>query len=196
MDDIKSVLVETGLPPEQLKLEITETALMEDADDTIQLVHRLKDYGLKLVIDDFGTGYSSLSYLQRLPIDTLKVDRSFVSQITSQKEDNRNIVEAIISLAHRLKMIVVAEGVETPEQYAMLMSLGCEYGQGYLFSRPIPKREIDQLIATIAEFGKTFPNQPYALTNCLATPSTSQNFNTAQSPSFQAEAGSDLINPI
>ena len=196
MDDIKSVLVETGLPPEQLKLEITETALMEDADDTIQLVHRLKDYGLKLVIDDFGTGYSSLSYLQRLPIDTLKVDRSFVSQITSQKEDNRNIVEAIISLAHRLKMIVVAEGVETPEQYAMLMSLGCEYGQGYLFSRPIPKQEIDQLIATIAEFGKTFPNQPYALTNCLSKPPTTQNLNITQSPSVQSEVGSGLSNPI
>jgi diguanylate cyclase (GGDEF)-like protein/PAS domain S-box-containing protein len=189
LDDIKNVLVDTGLPPEQLKLEITETALMEDADDTIELVHRLKNYGLKLVIDDFGTGYSSLSYLQRLPIDTLKVDRSFVSQITSLKEDNRNIVEAIISLAHRLKMLVVAEGVETPEQYAILRSLRCEYGQGYLFSRPIPKREVDQLIGSIADFGRTFPNRPYALTNCLSKPPVPPDAMPAQLPSLQSEGG-------
>jgi Amt family ammonium transporter len=194
LDDIKSVLVDTGLPPEQLKLEITETALMEDADDTIELVHRLKNYGLKLVIDDFGTGYSSLSYLQRLPIDTLKVDRSFVSQITSLKEDNRNIVEAIISLAHRLKMLVVAEGVETPEQYAILRSLRCEYGQGYLFSRPIPKGEVDQLIGSIADFGRTFPNQPYALTNCLSQSPLPPHAGRAQLPSIVPEGGSDPSN--
>lgn len=196
IDDIKSVLIDTNLPPEQLKLEITETALMEDAEDTIELVHRLKDYGLKLVIDDFGTGYSSLSYLQRLPIDTLKVDRSFVSQITSQKEDNRNIVEAIISLAHRLKMVVVAEGVETPEQYAILMDLGCEYGQGYLFSRPIPKTEIDQLIDTISEFGDTFPNQPYALTNCLSKASVAQTIGQAQLHKANQDSPSQFSNPI
>jgi EAL domain-containing protein (putative c-di-GMP-specific phosphodiesterase class I) len=187
--------VDTGLPPERLKLEITETALMEDADDTIELVHRLKDYGLKLVIDDFGTGYSSLSYLQRLPIDTLKVDRSFVSQITSLKQDNRNIVEAIISLAHRLKMIVVAEGVETPEQYAILRRLQCEYGQGYLFSRPIPKGEVDKLITGIADFGRTFPNRPYALTNCLSGPAGSRDANPARFPSASSAERSDLSRP-
>jgi len=168
LDDIQEVLGNTNLPPNQLKLEITETALMEDADETIRLVHRLKDYGLKLVIDDFGTGYSSLCYLQRLPIDALKVDRSFVAQLTSPVEDNRNIVEAIISLAHRLKKQVVAEGVETPEQYAILLDLACEYGQGYLFARPLPKKDIDQLIRTIADFSQSFPDRQFALTNCLS----------------------------
>jgi len=152
LDDIKEILDKTGMPPEQLKLEITETALMEDADETIRLVHRLKDFGLKLVIDDFGTGYSSLSYLQRLPIDTLKVDRSFVSRIQTEPDGNRNIVEAIISLAHRLDMIVVAEGVETEEQFGILLDMKCQFGQGYLFSRPLSKPKVDKLIENMVQF--------------------------------------------
>jgi diguanylate cyclase (GGDEF)-like protein/PAS domain S-box-containing protein len=108
LKDLKDVLNKINLPPDHLKLEITETALMEDVEDTVRLVQRMKDFGLQFVIDDFGTGYSSLSYLQRLPIDTLKVDRSFVSRIQNTRDGNRNIVEAIISLAHRLNMIVVA----------------------------------------------------------------------------------------
>ena len=154
LEDIKKILNTTGMPPEQLKLEITETALMEDADETIRLVHRLKDLGLKLVIDDFGTGYSSLSYLQRLPIDTLKVDRSFVSRITSEPDGNRNIVEAIISLAHRLEMVVVAEGVETEEQLSILREMNCQFGQGYLFSKPLNKSNADQLIENIIKLSK------------------------------------------
>jgi diguanylate cyclase (GGDEF)-like protein/PAS domain S-box-containing protein len=168
LDDIQEILNKTGLPPEQLKLEITETALMEDADETIRLVHRLKDYGLQLVIDDFGTGYSSLSYLQRLPIDTLKVDRSFVSRIQNEPDGNRNIVEAIISLAHRLNMIVVAEGVESPEQYAILLDMNCQLGQGYLFSKPLDKETVDKLVETILHFFKQHPNQNYALAEMLS----------------------------
>jgi diguanylate cyclase (GGDEF)-like protein/PAS domain S-box-containing protein len=168
LEDLKEILDLTGLPSDQLKLEITETALMEDATETIRLVHRLKEFGLQLVIDDFGTGYSSLSYLQRLPIDTLKVDRSFVSQIHGQPDGNRNIVEAIISLAHRLNMVVVAEGVETPLQYAILMDMQCEYGQGYLFSHPLTKEEVDQLIERILQFSRNHPDRPYSLTDCLA----------------------------
>ena len=168
LDDIQEILNKTGLPPERLKLEITETALMEDADETIRLVHRLKDYGLQLVIDDFGTGYSSLSYLQRLPIDTLKVDRSFVSRIQNEPDGNRNIVEAIISLAHRLNMIVVAEGVETPEQYAILLEMNCQLGQGYLFSKPLDKQTVDELIETILHFSERNPDQQYALADMLS----------------------------
>jgi len=163
LNDIKKILNKTGLPPEQLKLEITETALMEDADETIRLVQRLKDFGLQLVIDDFGTGYSSLSYLQRLPIDTLKVDRSFVSRIQDEPDGNRNIVEAIISLAHRLNMIVVAEGVESQEQLSILQDMNCQLGQGYLFSKPMSKKGVDDLVEAIIEFSRRNPNQRYAL---------------------------------
>jgi EAL domain-containing protein (putative c-di-GMP-specific phosphodiesterase class I) len=141
---------------------------MEDAEDTIQLVYRLKDYGLRLIIDDFGTGYSSLSYLQRLPIDTIKVDRSFISRIQNKPDGNRNIVEAIISLAHRLDMVVVAEGVESPEQYALLLDLNCQLGQGYLFSRPLNKEGVDELIETILHFSERNPNQNYALADMLS----------------------------
>jgi EAL domain-containing protein (putative c-di-GMP-specific phosphodiesterase class I) len=168
LDDIKEILRDTGLPPEQLKLEITETALMQDADETIRLVHRLKDYGLSLVIDDFGTGYSSLSYLQRLPIDTLKVDRSFVSRIKTEPDGNRNIVEAIISLAHRLNMVVVAEGVETEEQLAILMDMNCQFGQGYLFSTPISKPKVDELIENIKKFSKENPSAIFSLPAMLS----------------------------
>lgn len=168
LDDIKEALGNTGLPAEQLKLEITETALMQDADETIRLVHRLKDYGLSLVIDDFGTGYSSLSYLQRLPIDTLKVDRSFVSRIKTEPDGNRNIVEAIISLAHRLNMVVVAEGVETEEQLAILMDMNCQFGQGYLFSSPLSKSKIDELIESIHKFSKENPKGNFSLPAMLS----------------------------
>jgi EAL domain-containing protein (putative c-di-GMP-specific phosphodiesterase class I) len=168
MDDIKEILDRTGMPPEQLKLEITETALMEDADETIRLVHRLKDFGLKLVIDDFGTGYSSLSYLQRLPIETLKVDRSFVSRIQTQPDGNRNIVEAIISLAHRLEMIVVAEGVETEEQFAILLEMNCQFGQGYLFSRPLSKPKVDELIENILQVSQENPDANFPLPAMLS----------------------------
>jgi diguanylate cyclase (GGDEF)-like protein/PAS domain S-box-containing protein len=168
LDDLKDVLDNTGLPPDHLKLEITETALMEDVEETVRHVNRMRDYGLQIVIDDFGTGYSSLSYLQRLPIDTLKVDRSFVSRIQNTPDGNRNIVEAIISLAHRLDMIVVAEGVETLEQYTILLSMKCQFGQGYLFSKPIPKLEVDALIAEMLEFSKKNPGKEYPLTEALS----------------------------
>jgi diguanylate cyclase (GGDEF)-like protein/PAS domain S-box-containing protein len=164
LTDIKEVLTKIDLPPDHLKLEITETALMEDVEETVRLAHRMRDYGLQIVIDDFGTGYSSLSYLQRLPIDTLKVDRSFVSRIQNAPDGNRNIVEAIISLAHRLDMIVVAEGVETLEQYTILLDMQCQFGQGYLFSKPLPKPKIDELIEEMLLFSQQNPGQHYPLT--------------------------------
>ncbi len=168
LTDIKEVLAKIDLPPDHLKLEITETALMEDVEETVRLAHRMRDYGLQIVIDDFGTGYSSLSYLQRLPIDTLKVDRSFVSRIQNAPDGNRNIVEAIISLAHRLDMIVVAEGVETLEQYTILLDMQCQYGQGYLFSKPLPKPKIDELIEEMLNFSEQNPGQHYPLTKVFS----------------------------
>ena len=168
LDEIKEILGKTSMPPEQLKLEITETALMEDADETIRLVHRLKDFGIKLVIDDFGTGYSSLSYLQRLPIDSLKVDRSFVSRIKNESDGNRNIVEAIISLAHRLHMTVVAEGVETEEQLAILLEMNCQFGQGYLFSKPLSKPKVDELIENMLQLSQKNPDAKFSLPAMLS----------------------------
>jgi diguanylate cyclase (GGDEF)-like protein/PAS domain S-box-containing protein len=168
LDDVKDVLDKCNLPPCHLKLEITETALMEDSEETVRLAQRLKDFGIRLVIDDFGTGYSSLSYLQRLPIDTLKVDRSFISKIHEEPDSNRNIVEAIISLAHKLDMSVVAEGIETPEQYAILIDMGCEFGQGYLFSPPIVTTEVGQLLGKLNDFSKKYSVLTYPLTTWLS----------------------------
>ena len=167
LDDIKDILNNTGLPPDHLKLEITETALMEDVEETVRHVNRLRDYGLQIVIDDFGTGYSSLSYLQRLPIDTLKVDRSFVARIQNTPDGNRNIVEAIISLAHRLDMIVVAEGVENQEQYAILLDMNCQYGQGYLFSKPMAREDVDKLVNKMQQYADENPGLSYPLSDEL-----------------------------
>ena len=168
LDDIKEILDGTDLPPDHLKLEITETALMEDVEETVRHVNRMRDYGLQIVIDDFGTGYSSLSYLQRLPIDTLKVDRSFVSHIQNTPDGNRNIVEAIISLAHRLDMIVVAEGVETLEQLTILLDMKCQFGQGYLFSKPVSKGGVEELINKMQEYARENPGLSYPLTDELS----------------------------
>lgn len=167
LDDIKEILNNTDLPPDHLKLEITETALMEDVEETVRHVNRMRDYGLQIVIDDFGTGYSSLSYLQRLPIDTLKVDRSFVARIQNTPDGNRNIVEAIISLAHRLDMIVVAEGVENQEQYSILLDMKCQFGQGYLFAKPMAKEDVDKLIHKMQQYAQENPGLSYPLTDEL-----------------------------
>lgn len=164
IDDIKAILDETGLSPDKLKLEITETALMEDFHETIPLIQRLKDLGVQIVIDDFGTGYSSMSYLQQLPIDTLKVDQSFISRIENNDDDeNKNIVEAIVSLALKLGLKVVAEGVETNKQHSVLSQMNCQMAQGYLFSRPLKKEKMDELIKKIEQFSKTKPDKRYSL---------------------------------
>jgi diguanylate cyclase (GGDEF)-like protein len=133
---VRRTLRETGLPPHCLKLEITESAVMDNADGAASLLAQLRGFGIQLSIDDFGTGYSSLSYLHRFPVDTLKIDRSFVAKMTDNSE-NGEIVRTIVTLASNLGMGVVAEGVETEEQHARLEALGCEYGQGFLYSRPV-----------------------------------------------------------
>jgi diguanylate cyclase (GGDEF)-like protein/PAS domain S-box-containing protein len=142
---IEQVLLDTGLAPDCLEIELTESLFMSDVTPAVELLHRMKSLGVKLSIDDFGTGYSSLSYLSRFPIDTLKIDRSFVADITHDANDAA-IVTSIIALAHNLKLAVIAEGVETAEQLDYLRRHGCDEIQGYYFSRPLPADEFEQLI--------------------------------------------------
>jgi len=148
---IKNILVETEMDPTCLKLELTESAVMENAESVIQMMRQIRDLGIQLSIDDFGTGYSSLSYLHRFPIDTLKVDRSFVNSMEDGSE-NGEIVRTVIALAKTLRLNVVAEGIETIHQLHQLRILGCEYGQGYLFSRPVPAKDAERLIANAPSF--------------------------------------------
>jgi EAL domain-containing protein (putative c-di-GMP-specific phosphodiesterase class I) len=143
---VKAILQNTGLSGNNVKLELTETALIENVDLAKQQLQQLKAHNIQLSIDDFGTGYSSLSYLQLFPVDGLKIDRSFVSAMTP---DNHNvkIVQGVISLAHALDLQVVAEGVETDDQRQQLKSLGCEHGQGYYFAKPLGATDATQLLA-------------------------------------------------
>jgi len=146
IEEIEQTLQMTGLEASHLKLEITESSFMDSLESAIELLQRLRKMGIQLGIDDFGTGYSSLSYLYRLPVHTLKVDRSFVSRMGANGE-NSEIVRTIISLAHNLDLDVIAEGVETADQSLQLQALGCEYGQGYYFSRPVEAPSASALIA-------------------------------------------------
>jgi diguanylate cyclase (GGDEF)-like protein len=141
---VEQILARTGLPPEHLTLEITESALMRDAASALVVLSALKEIGVLLAIDDFGTGYSSLSYLQRFPLDILKVDRMFVEEL-GMRTGGDEIVSAVIKLAHALGLQVVAEGVETEQQFEVLRSLDCDFAQGYLFSRPVPAAELRAL---------------------------------------------------
>ena len=145
VETVKSTLQETGLEAHCLKLEITESAVMENAEDATHTLKNLRAIGVQLSIDDFGTGYSSLSYLHKFPIDTLKIDRSFVSRMKPEGEDSE-IVKTIVTLAQNLGLDVIAEGVETPAQIEQLREMGCRYAQGFTFSRPLPQAEIDELI--------------------------------------------------
>ena len=165
--EIQEILQDSGLPPNQLKLEITETALMEDRDEAVRIIKRLKESGIQIVIDDFGTGYSSMSYLQQLPIDTLKIDRSFVSKINEVPDENKNIVETIINLAHQLNMNVVAEGVETAAQHSALSDMKCQLAQGYLFSKPLKKKKMEALIRNMERFARTNPGMHYSLRDLM-----------------------------
>jgi EAL domain-containing protein (putative c-di-GMP-specific phosphodiesterase class I) len=139
------VLKETGLPAEYLELEITEGVLMENVEATVKMLNKLKSTGVRLSIDDFGTGYSSLNYLKRFPVDKIKIDRSFVSDITTDGDDAA-IVKTIITLAHNLNHKVVAEGVETEEELEFLCAHGCDEVQGYYFSRPLPPDEFEKFL--------------------------------------------------
>jgi EAL domain-containing protein (putative c-di-GMP-specific phosphodiesterase class I) len=136
-EQILATIAEAGLEPHQLELEITETALMQDVDASAALLKGLHGRGLHIAVDDFGTGYSSLNYLKRFSVDTLKIDRSFVRELAVNSDDG-TVVAAIIAMAHRMGIRVVAEGVETEAQLGFLRSLQCDEVQGYLFAKPMP----------------------------------------------------------
>jgi diguanylate cyclase (GGDEF)-like protein len=143
---VSEVLTKTGLRPLRLQLELTEGIMMDDKEATIRALSNLKDLGVRLSIDDFGTGYSSLSYLSRFPLDELKIDRSFVIDL-NKSENDASLVVAIIAMARSLRLQLVAEGVETPEQYHFLRNHGASVIQGYLFSKPVPVEEFKRLLA-------------------------------------------------
>ena len=145
VDTVAGALADTGLPAAGLRLEITESILMDHAEASVRLLTRLKDLGVQVEVDDFGTGYSSLGYLHRFPLDALKVDRSFVSRVEVDAE-NREIVRTIVTLARNLSMAVVAEGVETEGQRAYLQGLGCDAMQGYLFAGPLEPAGVEALL--------------------------------------------------
>jgi diguanylate cyclase (GGDEF)-like protein len=147
VDEVRRILRETGLPPSCLELELTETVLMRNANSSTEVLRELKHMGVRLAVDDFGTGYSSLSYLQRFPIDILKIDQSFVQNIQGTGAKGV-IVSAVIGLGAGLRQRVIAEGVETQEQFAFLDAQNCEEGQGFYFSRPLPADQFAALLET------------------------------------------------
>jgi EAL domain-containing protein (putative c-di-GMP-specific phosphodiesterase class I) len=144
-DTIRGALEGAALDPQYFEVELTESAVMSDPEESIAILEQLSSMGVLVSVDDFGTGYSSMSYLRRFPIDKLKIDRVFISEIASRPED-ASIVRAIVSLAHSLRLKVVAEGVETPAQLEFLRAIGCDEYQGYHFSRPLPGNEFERLI--------------------------------------------------
>jgi diguanylate cyclase (GGDEF)-like protein len=145
IEQVDQLLAETKLKPQSIKLEITESALMENGDAVIGILHQLRDRGIQLSIDDFGTGYSSLSYLHRLPVDTLKIDQSFVRRMDTQS-GNMGLVPAIINMAHTLGIDAIAEGVETLQQLEQLRLLNCDFGQGFFFGQAINSQAATDLM--------------------------------------------------
>jgi EAL domain-containing protein (putative c-di-GMP-specific phosphodiesterase class I) len=145
LDMLTKVLAGTSLEPDALTLEITESVLMEDTTSALESLLGLKALGVRLAVDDFGVGYSSLNYLKRFPIDVLKVDRSFVSGLGADHDDTA-IVTGVLAMARGLRLGVVAEGVETPDQLRALRVLGCPFAQGFHFARPLPADDFEALL--------------------------------------------------
>jgi diguanylate cyclase (GGDEF)-like protein len=145
VEEVRNALTASGLNPAALTLEITETVLMLDTQTTLERLTQIKALGVKLAIDDFGTGYSSLGYLRRFPIDCLKIDRSFVKDLGEGPEQSA-VASAIMALGHALHLTVIAEGIEEPRQVRELQQIGCEQGQGYLFSPPVPAADLEALL--------------------------------------------------
>jgi len=156
---VSQVIAETGVNPGALKLEITETAVMDDLAGALEILNNLRSLDLRLALDDFGTGYSSLSLLQQLPVSTLKIDRGFVARM-AEGEDGIQLVQAIITLAHGLGMDVIAEGVETAADLDRLVPMGCEYAQGFFFAKPLSLVDATEVAASPPE--QVAPSEPLA----------------------------------
>jgi len=146
VSDISAALADTGGDPARLELEITETSVMEDPERVVALLHKIREIGVSVAIDDFGTGHSSLAYLKRFPVDNLKIDRSFISEVPADK-NNVAITQAVIAMGHSLGMRVIAEGVETRAQHNFLLAQKCDEYQGYFFSKPLAEDEFIALLA-------------------------------------------------
>jgi EAL domain-containing protein (putative c-di-GMP-specific phosphodiesterase class I) len=144
--EVAQILQRTGVMPQFIELELTESSAMANPPQTIENLGRLKSLGLRLALDDFGTGYSSLAYLQKLPIDVLKIDRAFARGL-GQESNDAGIVQLILTLAQLLELDTIAEGVETAEQVAALRRMGCRMGQGYFFSAGVPAAQAEQLLS-------------------------------------------------
>jgi diguanylate cyclase len=160
---VHTALLDFDLEPQYLEIELTETTVMDNAESSIRILEELSRMGVVVSIDDFGTGYSSMSYLRRFPIDKLKIDRSFISDLTTNSADS-SIVQAIISLAHSLRLKVVAEGVETAEQLERLRELGCDQYQGFFRSAAVPAAEIEESIRSSIEDADQFDDVSFTVT--------------------------------
>jgi EAL domain-containing protein (putative c-di-GMP-specific phosphodiesterase class I) len=145
LSEIRWIIDQTGADPRHIKLELTESSVMHDPEAAVRIIDKLRQMGFRISIDDFGTGYSSLSHLHRLPIDSLKIDQSFIRPLTETAR-NLEMARLIIELGHLLRLEVVAEGIEQTAHMELLKGLGCDLGQGYLFSRPVPAIEAQQLL--------------------------------------------------
>ncbi len=190
-DEIEQALRRTGMPPHRLELEVTENALMGNIANTLVLLRQIRALGVSLSIDDFGTGYSSLAYLKRLPLNTLKIDRSFIQDIPGATQD-MEIVQAIIAMAHTLNLRVVTEGVETLEQFEFLERNGCDFVQGYLLSRPVPLAEIP---SALIDINLRKPLRPVSLLSLAGgTAALTLTGPFAKSPGLHA--GASVVRPI
>ncbi|MCW9024983.1 MAG: EAL domain-containing protein, partial [Gammaproteobacteria bacterium] len=164
VEAVGAILKKREIPANLLEIEITESCLMDDGQESIEILKQLKEMGILISIDDFGTGYSSLSYLKRFPIDTLKIDRSFITNVHNRRDnDNAGIVTAIMALSHSLRLNVVAEGVEQPHELAFLHALGCRTIQGFLFSRPLEEDKVERLLLESLGMEETLENIKEAL---------------------------------
>jgi EAL domain-containing protein (putative c-di-GMP-specific phosphodiesterase class I) len=156
VEDIAHALEISGLPPGDLKLEITETVGMEDPAQSLATLRELKALGVKLALDDFGMGYSSLSYLKHFPMDSIKLDKSFISGLGNNRQDTA-VVYAAVSFAKALHLTITAEGIENNSQVEQLRALGCELGQGFLFSKPLPSWEMAEYLVSHDPSAQTLP---------------------------------------
>jgi EAL domain-containing protein (putative c-di-GMP-specific phosphodiesterase class I) len=163
VDTVGRALDNAGIDPRYLEIELTETAVMSDPEESVDTLQRLSRMGVIVSVDDFGTGYSSMSYLRRFPIDKLKIDRSFITNVLTSTDDAA-IVQAIISLAHSLRLKVVAEGVESAEQVQFLQKHGCDHYQGYYFSKPVDAGTFTEMLRTSASADNGSPDDTAART--------------------------------